>query len=82
MVGMAIYSFLVVFFYTFLGLFLGNRIAEITITTLFSFVVMYRIRLSIRFLPNQIVTFSLRMTLLISFSGTFCNVSICKVHRH
>lgn len=63
MVGMAIYSFLVVFFYTFLGLFLGNRIAEITITTLFSFVVMYRIRLSICFLPNQIVTFSLRMTL-------------------
>lgn len=45
MVGMAIYSFLVVFFYTFLGLFLGNRIAEITITTLFSFVVMYQIRL-------------------------------------
>ncbi|KAF3944122.1 hypothetical protein CMV_029386 [Castanea mollissima] len=38
MVGMAIYSFLVVFFYTFLGLFLGNRIAEITITTLFSIV--------------------------------------------
>ncbi|KAE8681679.1 Protein S-acyltransferase 18 [Hibiscus syriacus] len=38
MVGMAIYSFLVVVFYTFLGLLLGNRTAEITVTTLFSFV--------------------------------------------
>ncbi|GMN52183.1 hypothetical protein TIFTF001_021329 [Ficus carica] len=38
MVGMAIYSFLVVAFYTFLGLFLGNRTAEITVTTLFSVV--------------------------------------------
>ncbi|KAJ7973153.1 S-acyltransferase [Quillaja saponaria] len=37
-VGIAIYSFLVVTFYTFLGLFLGNRIAEITVTVLFSFV--------------------------------------------
>ncbi|GAV79290.1 zf-DHHC domain-containing protein [Cephalotus follicularis] len=36
-VGMVIYSFLVVAFYTFLGLFIGNRIAEITVTTLFSF---------------------------------------------
>ncbi|XP_024018151.1 protein S-acyltransferase 18 [Morus notabilis] len=38
MVGMAIYSFLVVAFYTFLGLFLGNRTAVITVTTLFSLV--------------------------------------------
>ncbi|MBA0673405.1 hypothetical protein Goklo_007473 [Gossypium klotzschianum] len=38
MVGMAVFSFLVVAFYTFLGLLLGNRIAEITITTIFSFV--------------------------------------------
>uniref|UniRef100_A0A5B7BJH6 S-acyltransferase n=1 Tax=Davidia involucrata TaxID=16924 RepID=A0A5B7BJH6_DAVIN len=38
MVGMAVYSFLVVAFYCFLGLFLGNRIAEITVTTIFSFV--------------------------------------------
>ncbi|KAJ6320056.1 hypothetical protein OIU76_005565 [Salix suchowensis] len=38
MVGMAVYSFLVVFFYAFLGLFLGNRIAEITVTTIFTFV--------------------------------------------
>ncbi|RVX01622.1 Protein S-acyltransferase 18 [Vitis vinifera] len=37
-VGMAIYAFLVVSFYCFLGLFLGNRIAEITVTTVFSFV--------------------------------------------
>ncbi|XWS76735.1 hypothetical protein CRYUN_Cryun01aG0203300 [Craigia yunnanensis] len=37
MVGMAVYSFLVVAFYTFLGLLLGNRIAEITVTTIFSF---------------------------------------------
>lgn len=38
MVGIAVFSFLVVMFYTFLGLFLGNRIAEITVTTVFSFV--------------------------------------------
>ncbi|CAN6569829.1 unnamed protein product [Malus baccata var. baccata] len=37
-VGIAVYSFLVVVFYTFLGLFLGNRTAEITVTTVFSFV--------------------------------------------
>ncbi|GLT71967.1 hypothetical protein SLA2020_439460 [Shorea laevis] len=36
-VGMAVYSFLVVAFYVFLGLFLGNRTAEITVTTLYSF---------------------------------------------
>lgn len=40
-VGIAVYSFLVVSFYTFFGLFLGNRIAEITVTTIFSFVVLY-----------------------------------------
>ncbi|KAJ4825566.1 Protein S-acyltransferase 18 [Turnera subulata] len=38
MVGMAVYSFLVVAFYVFLGLFLGNRVAEIIVTTCFSFV--------------------------------------------
>lgn len=38
MVGISVYSFLVVTFYTFLGLFLGNRIAEITVTTIFTFV--------------------------------------------
>ncbi|GLT31769.1 hypothetical protein SLA2020_064790 [Shorea laevis] len=37
-VGMGVYSILVVAFYTFLGLFLGNRIAEITVTSIFSFV--------------------------------------------
>ncbi|XP_050236951.1 protein S-acyltransferase 18 [Mercurialis annua] len=36
MVGMGVYSFLIVAFYTFLGLFLGNRIAEITVTTIFT----------------------------------------------
>lgn len=36
-VGMAIYTFLVVCFYTFLGLFLGNRTAEMTLTFIFSF---------------------------------------------
>lgn len=41
--GIAVYSLLVVAFYTFLGLFLGNRIAEITVTTLFSVVVVYHI---------------------------------------
>jgi len=38
---MGIYSFLVVCFYTFLGLFLGNRTAEITLTSIFSFMVIY-----------------------------------------
>ncbi|GLU16663.1 hypothetical protein SLE2022_330830 [Rubroshorea leprosula] len=38
MVGMAVYGFLVVVFYTFLGLLLGNRIAEIALTSIFSFV--------------------------------------------
>ncbi|XVF33002.1 hypothetical protein REPUB_Repub17cG0130800 [Reevesia pubescens] len=42
MVGMAVYSFLVMAFYTFLGLLLGNRIAEITVTTVFSFVIVVR----------------------------------------
>ncbi|XP_030460259.1 protein S-acyltransferase 18 [Syzygium oleosum] len=38
-VGMAVFSFLVVDFYVFLGLLLGSRAAEITVTTIFSFVV-------------------------------------------
>lgn len=38
-VGMSIFSFLVVAFYCFLGLFLGNRSAEISVTTIYSFVV-------------------------------------------
>ncbi|TXG63195.1 hypothetical protein EZV62_010189 [Acer yangbiense] len=48
MVGVAIYGFLVVAFYTFLGLFLGNRIAEITVTTLFSAVALSVVFLFIR----------------------------------
>ncbi|KAK3194418.1 hypothetical protein Dsin_025728 [Dipteronia sinensis] len=48
MVGAAIYSFLLVAFYTFLGLFLGNRIAEITVTTLFSAVAVSVVFLFIR----------------------------------
>ncbi|XVF22203.1 hypothetical protein REPUB_Repub12eG0153400 [Reevesia pubescens] len=48
MVGMAIYSFLVAAFYTFLGLLLGNRIAEITVTTIFSFVALSVMFLFIR----------------------------------
>ncbi|KGN51614.1 protein S-acyltransferase 18 [Cucumis sativus] len=47
-VGIAIFSFLVVSFYTFLGLFLGNRVAETTITALFSFVVLSVMFLFIR----------------------------------
>ncbi|XP_038892933.1 protein S-acyltransferase 18 [Benincasa hispida] len=47
-VGIAIFSFLVVSFYTFLGLFLGNRIAETTLTTLFSFLVLSVMFLFIR----------------------------------
>ncbi|KAK4486695.1 hypothetical protein RD792_006755 [Penstemon davidsonii] len=35
-VGMSVYCFLVAAFYCFLGLFLGNRIAEITVNTIFS----------------------------------------------
>ncbi|XP_030539595.1 protein S-acyltransferase 18 isoform X2 [Rhodamnia argentea] len=38
-IGMAVFSFLVVAFYVFLGLLLGSRAAEITVTTMFSFVV-------------------------------------------
>ncbi|KAG2402473.1 Protein S-acyltransferase [Vigna angularis] len=37
-VGAAVYAFLVVCFYTFLGLFLGNRTAELTLTLAFSVV--------------------------------------------
>ncbi|KAK3445774.1 hypothetical protein EUGRSUZ_A01002 [Eucalyptus grandis] len=37
-VGMAVFSFLAVAFYVFLGLLLGTRAAEITVTTIFSFV--------------------------------------------
>ncbi|XVE73545.1 hypothetical protein DITRI_Ditri11bG0127000 [Diplodiscus trichospermus] len=48
MVGIAIYSFLVVAFYTFLGLLLGNRIAEITVTSVFSFVALSVMFLFIR----------------------------------
>ncbi|KZV57599.1 DHHC-type zinc finger family protein isoform 1 [Dorcoceras hygrometricum] len=38
LVGMVVFGFLVAAFYCFLGLFLGNRAAEITITTVFSVV--------------------------------------------
>ncbi|CAH9146350.1 unnamed protein product [Cuscuta epithymum] len=37
-VGMSVFIFLVAAFYCFIGLFLGNRVAEITITSIFSFV--------------------------------------------
>ncbi|XP_015891778.2 protein S-acyltransferase 18 [Ziziphus jujuba] len=47
-VGIAVYSFLVVAFYTFLGLFLGNRKAEITLTTIFSIVALSVMFLFIR----------------------------------
>ncbi|XP_058199093.1 protein S-acyltransferase 18 isoform X2 [Rhododendron vialii] len=47
-VGMAVYSFLVVAFYCFLGLFLGNRIAETTVTTIFSFLALSVMFLFIR----------------------------------
>ncbi|GAA0153691.1 protein modifying enzyme [Lithospermum erythrorhizon] len=39
-VGMAVFCFLVVCFYCFLGLFLGNRVARIIVLTAFSFVVL------------------------------------------
>jgi hypothetical protein len=48
MIGMAVYSFLVVTFYTFLGLFLGNRIAEIAVTAIFTFVVMLMSKTSLK----------------------------------
>lgn len=48
MVGMAVFSFLVVAFYTFLGLLLGNRIPEITISTIFSFVALSVVFLFVR----------------------------------
>ncbi|KAK4787125.1 hypothetical protein SAY86_010958 [Trapa natans] len=47
-VGMAVFGFLVVAFYVFLGLFLGNRVAEITVTSIFSFVVIGAIVLFVR----------------------------------
>ncbi|XP_042476389.1 protein S-acyltransferase 18 [Macadamia integrifolia] len=47
-VGMAVYSFLLVAFYAFLGPFLGNRTAEITVVTLFSFVALSVIFLFVR----------------------------------
>ncbi|KAF5194553.1 S-acyltransferase [Thalictrum thalictroides] len=37
-VGIAVYSFIVAAFYAFLGMFLGNRIVEITVMTVFAFV--------------------------------------------
>lgn len=39
MVGMSIYGLLVVAFYTFLGLFVGSRIAVIVVTSIYSFTV-------------------------------------------
>ncbi|XAR60177.1 Protein S-acyltransferase [Bertholletia excelsa] len=48
MVGMAVYSFLAVAFYCFLGLFLGNRIVEITVTSTFSFMAFATMFLFIR----------------------------------
>lgn len=47
-VGMSIYSFLVVAFYCFLGLFLGDRNAEISVITIFSFVALSVMFLFIR----------------------------------
>ncbi|KAJ0647089.1 putative protein S-acyltransferase [Helianthus annuus] len=38
-VGMSIYGVLVVAFYTFLGLFVGSRVAVIVVTSIFSFTV-------------------------------------------
>ncbi|KAH0733091.1 hypothetical protein KY285_001703 [Solanum tuberosum] len=37
-VGISVFCFLLVFFYTFIGLLLGNRVVEITFTSVFSFV--------------------------------------------
>lgn len=47
-VGISIYCFLVVTFYSFLGLFLGNRVAEITLSSVFSFVALSVMILFIR----------------------------------
>lgn len=38
-VGMSVFSLLVAAFYCFLGIFLGNKRAEIAVTTVFSFAV-------------------------------------------
>ncbi|TMW84275.1 hypothetical protein EJD97_025494 [Solanum chilense] len=37
-VGISVFCFLLVLFYTFIGLLLGNRVVEITVTSIFSFV--------------------------------------------
>ncbi|KAL3517342.1 hypothetical protein ACH5RR_019931 [Cinchona calisaya] len=47
-VGMSVFSLLVAAFYCFLGLFLGNTSAEITITTVFSFAALFAAFLYIR----------------------------------
>ncbi|KAJ8423753.1 hypothetical protein Cgig2_012608 [Carnegiea gigantea] len=47
-VGMALYAFLVASFYCFLGPFLGNRIAQISLTTIFSSVALFAMVLFIR----------------------------------
>jgi len=79
---MAVYSFLVVAFYVFLGLFLGNRTAEITVTTLFSFAV----RLEVRHRISGCF-FTLKLSSYLFFSQTFssgplCYVSVYKVYGH
>ncbi|XP_021770024.1 protein S-acyltransferase 18-like [Chenopodium quinoa] len=48
MVGMAVYSFLVASFYCFLGFFLGNRIAEIVVISIYSSVALSVMVLFIR----------------------------------
>lgn len=47
-VGISVFCFLLVFFYTFIGLLLGNRVVEITVTSIFSFVALSAAFLFIR----------------------------------
>lgn len=76
---MAVFCFLVVAFYVFLGLFLGNRVAEITVTSIFSFVVMAQT------LVYFLSTFCDSIDLIISFTmipGIRGDLLVRKMHRH
>ncbi|KAG5627709.1 hypothetical protein H5410_012927 [Solanum commersonii] len=62
-VGISVFCFLLVFFYTFIGLLLGNRVVEITVTSVFSFVALSAAFLFVRCAaidPTDKTRFSMR----------------------
>lgn len=78
-VGIGIYSFLLVCFYTFLGLFLGNRIAEITLTFIFSFMVDY-LFIFLFFSSNLCALQYTSNDNFLFYIGNFGYVSVCEVY--